>query len=103
MYAPHKRLFLSDLTSIGTRVLNVLAPPLGVNGWWYLVGNLQGNRERTLSLSFSLFLCVCVWVAGFFFSAEISEISPKTGFIGGHRYFLIPNEIFWYSKNMFKF
>jgi hypothetical protein len=34
---------------------------------------------------------------GFFFSAEISEISPKTGFIGDHRYFLIPNEIFRYS------
>jgi hypothetical protein len=40
---------------------------------------------------------------GFFFSAEISEILPKTGFTGGHRYFLIPNEIFWISKNMFKF
>jgi hypothetical protein len=40
---------------------------------------------------------------GFFFSAEISEISPKTGSIGDHRYFLIPNEIFRYSKNMFKF
>jgi hypothetical protein len=35
--------------------------------------------------------------AGFFFSAEISEISPKTSFIGDHRYFLIPNEIFRYS------
>jgi hypothetical protein len=30
---------------------------------------------------------------GFFFSAEISEISPKTGFIGDHRYFQIPNKI----------
>jgi hypothetical protein len=35
--------------------------------------------------------------SGFFFSAEIFEISPKTGFIGDHRYFLIPNEIFRYS------
>jgi hypothetical protein len=35
--------------------------------------------------------------AGFFFSAEISEISPKTSFIGDPRYFLIPNEIFRYS------
>jgi hypothetical protein len=35
--------------------------------------------------------------------AEISEIPPKTGFIGDHRYFLIPNEIFRYSKNMYKF
>jgi hypothetical protein len=35
--------------------------------------------------------------AGFFFSADISEISPKTGFIGDHRYSLIPNEIFRYS------
>jgi hypothetical protein len=33
----------------------------------------------------------------FFFSADISEISPKTGFIGDHRYSLIPNEIFQYS------
>jgi hypothetical protein len=40
---------------------------------------------------------------GFFFSAEISEIWPKTGFIGDHRYFQIPNDIFQYSKNMFKF
>jgi hypothetical protein len=39
--------------------------------------------------------------AGFFFSAEISEISPKTGFIGDYRYFLIPSEIFRYSMNMF--
>jgi hypothetical protein len=38
-----------------------------------------------------------------FFSAEISEISPKTSFTGDHRYFLIPNEIFRYSKNMSKF
>jgi hypothetical protein len=36
-------------------------------------------------------------ISRFFFSAEISEISPKTGFIGLHRYFLIPNEIFRYS------
>jgi hypothetical protein len=41
--------------------------------------------------------------AGIFFSAEISEISPKTGFIGDHRYVVIPNEIFRYSKNMSKF
>jgi hypothetical protein len=41
--------------------------------------------------------------AGNFFSAEISEISPKTGFTGGHRYYLIPNEIVRFSKNMFKF
>jgi hypothetical protein len=34
---------------------------------------------------------------GFFFSAEISEISPKTGFIGDPRFFVIPNEIFRYS------
>jgi hypothetical protein len=34
-----------------------------------------------------------VSVPGVFFSAEISEIPPKTGFTGDHRYFLIPNEI----------
>jgi hypothetical protein len=39
----------------------------------------------------------CQSSAGFFFSAEISKISPKTGFIGDHRYFLIPDEIFRYS------
>jgi hypothetical protein len=31
-------------------------------------------------------------VNNFFFSAEMSEISPKTGFTGGHRYFLIPTK-----------
>jgi hypothetical protein len=35
--------------------------------------------------------------SGFYFSAEISEISPKTGFTGDHRYFLVPNEIFRFS------
>jgi hypothetical protein len=39
----------------------------------------------------------CHLPAGFFFSADISEISPKTGFLGDHRYFIIPNEIFRYS------
>jgi hypothetical protein len=39
---------------------------------------------------------------GFYFSVEISKISPKTGFTGDHRYFLIPNEIFRFSQIVIK-
>jgi hypothetical protein len=37
-----------------------------------------------------------------FFSAEISEISPETGFTGHHRYFPISNEISRKSQRMLK-
>jgi hypothetical protein len=38
------------------------------------------------------------WTSALSLSSPVSsEISPKTGFIDDHRYFLIPNEIFRYS------
>jgi hypothetical protein len=38
-----------------------------------------------------------------FFSAEISDISAKTGFTGYHREKGIPNEIFRYLNNLVNF
>jgi hypothetical protein len=68
-------------------------------------GTAQSKRKLAKMLAFDSvcfiqlkqYVCSLCQYQGFFFSTKISEISPKTGFIGDRRYFQIPNETFRYS------
>jgi hypothetical protein len=87
---------------------NPIAPPIFSRRLLILLGIifiLPITSERVFLIYIAKHIVVQIdqiW-PGFYFSAEISEISSKTGFTGYHRYLLIPNKIFRFSQIMFKF